>query len=82
MKDVIKKQLGFREGHSTDHAIIQLIDQIKNSFAKKSFYSCCLYWPFKSIQHCHDHHILIQKLNQYGVKRKICSFKSNLHNCK
>ena len=38
MKDVIKKQLGFREGHSTDHAIIQLTDQIKNSF-----YSRCLY---------------------------------------
>ena len=26
-----KKQLGFRKGHSTEHAIIELFDQINNS---------------------------------------------------
>ena len=29
-----KKQFGFQKGHSTEHAIIQLIDQISNSFEK------------------------------------------------
>ena len=32
-----KKQFGFRDGHSTEHAMIQLIDQIKNSFEKNHF---------------------------------------------
>ena len=32
-----KKQFGFQEGHSTEHAIIQLIDQINNCFEKNHF---------------------------------------------
>ena len=32
-----KKQFGFQKGHSTEHAIIQLIDQINNSFEKNHF---------------------------------------------
>lgn len=27
-----KKEFGFKEGHSTEHAITQLGDQVKNSF--------------------------------------------------
>ena len=27
-----EKQFGFQEGHSTEHAVIQLIDQINSSF--------------------------------------------------
>ena len=33
-----KKQFGFQKGRSTEDAIMQLIDQINNSFEKKSFY--------------------------------------------
>ena len=29
-----KKQFSFQTGHSTEHAIIQLVDQINNSFEK------------------------------------------------
>ena len=32
-----KKQFGFQKGHSTEHATIQLIDQINNSFEKNHF---------------------------------------------
>ena len=32
-----KKQSGFQKLHSTEHAIIQLIDQINNSFEKNHF---------------------------------------------
>ena len=32
-----KKQFGFQKGYSTEHVIIQLIDQINNRFQKKSF---------------------------------------------
>lgn len=34
MKNFIKKQIGFREEHTTKHELIQLIDQIKISFEK------------------------------------------------
>ena len=44
-----KKQFGFQENHSTDHAIIQLVDQISNSFEKKSFYLRCIYGFVKGI---------------------------------
>ena len=32
-----EKQIGFKEEHSTEHSIIQLNDQINNTFEKKSF---------------------------------------------
>ena len=30
--ELYEKQFGFQEGHSTGHAIVQLIDQINSSF--------------------------------------------------
>ena len=32
-----KKQFGFQENHSIDHAIIQPVDQISNNFEKTNF---------------------------------------------
>ena len=32
-----KKQFGFQTGHSTEHAIIQLIDQIKSNFENDQY---------------------------------------------
>ena len=34
---VYKEQFRFQQNHSTDHAIIQLVDQISNSFEKNDF---------------------------------------------
>ena len=31
------KQFGFQRGHSTEHALMQLIDQINSSFEKNHF---------------------------------------------
>ena len=31
------KQFGFQRGHSTEHAIMQLIDQINSNFEKNHF---------------------------------------------
>ena len=32
-----RKQFSFQTGHSTEHAIIQLVDQINNSFEKVQY---------------------------------------------
>ena len=32
---LFKKQFGFRAGHSTEHALLELIDQISHSFNNK-----------------------------------------------
>ena len=32
-----RKQSGFQEGHSTEHAIVQLVEQIRNSFESKQY---------------------------------------------
>ena len=32
-----KMQFGFQEGHSTEHAIVQLVGQIRNSFESKQY---------------------------------------------
>ena len=32
-----KKQFGFQEGHSSEHTIVQLVDQIRNSFENDQY---------------------------------------------
>ena len=38
-KILFKKQFGFRSGHSTEHALLELIDQICECFDKKKIFS-------------------------------------------
>ena len=75
-----KKQFGFQENHSTDHTIIQLVDQISNSFEKYHFtLGVCmdLSTAFDSDYHV----ILIKKLDHYCVKEKnLLWLKSYLNN--
>ena len=34
---LLRKQFGFRKGHSTDHALIKLIDSIYDSFNQNKY---------------------------------------------
>lgn len=67
MNDALyKKQFGFQKAHPTEHAIIQLTDQINSSFEKTHFTSGLfinLLKPFDFF----DHQILISKLQNSGV---------------
>ena len=76
------KQFGFQKSHSTEHAIIQLIDQINSSFEKNNF-TLGVFIDLSKAFDTVDHHILISKLENYGVNgNNLRWFQSYLKNRK
>ena len=64
-----KKQFGFQEGHSTEHAIVQLVDQIRNSFESKH-YTAGVFVNLSKAFDTFNHKTLISKLENYGIRGK------------
>ena len=64
------KQFGFQAGHATDHAIIQLIDQIYENFEENK-YTLGVFINFSKAFDTVDHKILLSILETYGVKRNL-----------
>ena len=54
------KQFGFQTGHSTEHPIAQLIDQIYEAFEKNK-YTLGLFIDLSQALHTIDHSILLRK---------------------
>ena len=75
------KQFGFRTGHSAEHAIAQLVDQIYEAFEKNE-YTLGVFIDFSNAFDTVDHSILLRKLELYGITdRNYAWIKSYLSNC-
>ena len=60
------KQFGFQTGHSTDHAIAQLVDQIYEAFEKNE-YALGVFIDLSKVSDTVDYSILLRKLDLYGI---------------
>ena len=65
----IRNSLAFKGGHSTEHAIMQLTDQVNSSFEKNHFTLGIFVDLLKAFDTV-DHYILITNLENYGVNGK------------
>ena len=77
-----KYQFGFRKNHSTEHALIELVDQIRYNIGGNKM-TCGIFIDLSKAFDTVDHQILIEKLEHYGIRGKALDiFKSYLSNRK
>ena len=66
IKILYPKQFGFQKSHSTDHALLQLVDQIYKSFGRNE-YTILVFIDLSKAFGTVEHNILLKKLEIYGI---------------
>ena len=64
---IINKQFGFRNKHSTLHALMSLTENIRKNLDKGN-YSCEIFIDLQKAFDTVDHKILLSKLDHYGIR--------------
>ena len=64
---MFKYQFGFRKDHSTELAILEITDSLKNSIDNNRI-TCGVFLDFSKAFDTVSHEILLRKLHKYGVR--------------
>ena len=79
-KILYEYQFGFREGHSTTQALIEITDRLKLAIDKQEL-TCGIFIDLTKAFDTVDHNILLQKMFHYGIRGNVHNlFKSYLSN--
>ena len=62
-----RKQFGFQNSHSTNHALITITETVRDALDRDE-YSCGVFLDFQKAFETVNHQILTGKLNHYGVR--------------
>ena len=64
---LFKKQFGFRNAHSINHALISITEEIRKTLDNNEF-SCGVFLDFQRAFDTVNHKILIDKLHYYDIR--------------
>jgi len=64
---LFEKQFGFRSKHSTDHAILSIVDKIQKAIEERN-YSCGIFRDFSKAFDTVNHKILLGNLEHYDIR--------------
>ena len=64
---IYEKQYGFQPGKATEHAVIDIQDNVLDSLEKKEN-PCCVFLDFAKAFDTVNHDILLAKLHHYGIR--------------
>jgi len=77
---IYEKQFGFQRGKSTEHAIIDIQSKMIDALDNKE-HPCCVFLDFAKAFDTIYHHILVSKLNYYGIRGNVLDWmRSYLEN--